>query len=30
MHKAGEFFGLLQQWKKPAAEIKKEMKKGWQ
>ena len=26
---AKEFFGLLAGWKKPTAEIKKEMKKGW-
>ena len=26
---AKEFFGLLAGWNKPTAEIKKEMKKGW-
>lgn len=28
-HLAKEFFGMLSEWKKPTAEIKKEMKKGW-
>jgi len=30
-HKAKEFFGLLVgEWKKPAQELKDEMRKGWQ
>ncbi|MBI2147417.1 AbrB/MazE/SpoVT family DNA-binding domain-containing protein [Candidatus Woesearchaeota archaeon] len=30
-HKAKEFFGMLAgQWKKPAQQLKDEMRKGWQ
>lgn len=28
-HSAKDFFGLLNDWKRSAEEIKKEMKKGW-
>lgn len=28
-HKASEFFGLLPGWKRTAAEIKRDMKRGW-
>jgi|GEM_PF-5731068 len=27
--KAQEFFGLLKDWKKPTAQIKQELKRGW-
>lgn len=29
-HKAKEFFGMFPDWKTPTAELKKEMKKGWE
>ena len=28
-HNAQEFFGLFSDWKRPTAEIKEEMKRGW-
>ena len=30
MVKASELWGTLPQWKKPTAQIKKAMKKGWE